>query len=472
MNTQKTRNDFSKGSISGNILRLAVPMTLAQLVNVLYNVVDRVYIGLLPEHASLSLAGLGICLPVITFVMAFANLYGMGGAPLTSIERGRGNLEEAERIMGTSFNLLVRTGLVLTVVLLLIKKPMLYLLGASDAIYPFASSYLSIYMLGNVSVMIGLGMNMFINAQGFAGIGMMTVIIGAVANLILDPVFIFLFHMGVQGAALATIISQTLSAVWILRFLTGDRAILTIKKERMKLEKPRVLRVLGLGASGFMFLMTNSLVQMFCNSTLQKWGGDLYITAMTVIMSVRELAFQVVHGVTNSAQPVIGYNYGAKEYGRVKQAILFTTGATVLYAGVLWAAIHMFPEAFIRIFNREPELLAVAVPAIRLYFFAFIFMALQSSGQSTAVGLGRSKQSIFFSIFRKVIIVVPLTILLPYWNGLGTDGVFLAEPISNVIGGSACYITMLLTIWRELTRREKEQKKAALQSGENVPGKM
>ena len=332
MNTQKTRNDFSKGSISGNILRLAVPMTLAQLVNVLYNVVDRVYIGLLPEHASLSLAGLGICLPVITFVMAFANLDGMGGAPLTSIERGRGNLEEAERIMGTSFNLLVRTGLVLTVVLLLIKKPMLYLLGASDAIYPFAASYLSIYMLGNVSVMIGLGMNMFINAQGFAGIGMMTVIIGAVANLILDPVFIFLFHMGVQGAALATIISQTLSAIWIMKFLTGERAILRIKKERMELEKPRVLRILGLGASGFMFLMTNSLVQMFCNSTLQKWGGDLYITAMTVIMSVRELAFQVVHGVTNSAQPVIGYNYGAKEYGRVKQAILFTTGATVLYA--------------------------------------------------------------------------------------------------------------------------------------------
>ena len=183
-------------------------------------------------------------------------------------------------------------------------------------------------------------------------------------------------------------------------------------------------------------------------------------------MSVRELAFQVVHGVTNSAQPVIGYNYGAKEYGRVKQAILFTTGATVLYAGVIWAAIHMFPEAFIRIFNRDPELLAVAVPAIRLYFFAFIFMALQSSGQSTAVGLGRSKQSIFFSIFRKVIIVVPLTILLPYWNGLGTDGVFLAEPISNVIGGSACYITMLLTIWRELTRKERE-KKAALAGGEN-----
>ena len=459
MNTQRKTNDFSKGSVSGSILRLAVPMTLAQLVNVLYNVVDRVYIGLLPEHASLSLAGLGICLPVITFVMAFANLYGMGGAPLTSIERGRGNLDEAERIMGTSFNLLVRTGLVLTVVLLVIKRPLLYLLGASDAIYPFAASYLNIYMLGNVSVMIGLGMNMFINAQGFGGIGMLTVVIGAVANLVLDPVFIFLFHMGVQGAALATIISQTLSAIWIMRFLTGEKAILRIKKECMKLEKPRVLRILGLGASGFMFLMTNSLVQMACNSTLQKWGGDLYITAMTVIMSVRELAFQIIHGVTNSAQPVLGYNYGAKQYGRVKQGILFTTGATVLYAGIIWGIIHFFPEPFIRLFNRDPELLEVAVPAMRLYFFAFIFMSLQSSGQSAAVGLGRSRQAIFFSLFRKVIIVVPLTLILPNLWGLGTDGVFLAEPISNVIGGGACYITMLLTIWRDMTRLQKEQKK-------------
>lgn len=461
MEQENKQNDFSKGSMAKSILSLAIPMTLAQLVNILYNVVDRVYIGLLPEDATLSLTGLGLCLPIISLVGAFANLFGMGGSPLSSIERGRDNNEKAEKIMGNSFGMLLGTGLLLTVILFLAHRPMLYLLGASDQTFPFAQKYLLIYMLGNVFVMTGLGMNMFINAQGFGTIGMMTVLFGAITNLILDPIFIFGMKMGVQGAALATILSQLVSTVWILKFLTGEKAILKLRKKYVFSIEPGIAKnIVTLGFSGFVMLATNSLVQMCCNSTLEAYGGDLYVGVMTVVSSVREIAQQAVHGITYSAQPVLGFNYGAKEYGRVKRGIFFTTVVTSIYAGAVWLFVWFFPDFFIRLFNREPELIAAAIPAIRTYFFGYIFMALQMSGQSVAVGLGRSKQAIFFSLFRKVMIVVPLTLLLPGAFGMGTDGVFAAEPISNLLGGVACYGTMLVTIWPEMTRKEKEQKQA------------
>ena len=461
MEQENKQNDFSKGSMAKSILSLAIPMTLAQLVNILYNVVDRVYIGLLPEDATLSLTGLGLCLPIISLVGAFANLFGMGGSPLSAIERGRGNNEKAEKIMGNSFGMLLGTGLLLTVILFLAHRPMLYLLGASDQTFPFAQKYLLIYMLGNVFVMTGLGMNMFINAQGFGTIGMMTVLFGAITNIILDPIFIFGMKMGVQGAALATILSQLVSTVWILKFLTGEKAILKLRKKYVFSIEPGIAKnIVSLGFSGFVMLATNSLVQMCCNSTLEAYGGDLYVGVMTVVSSVREIAQQAVHGITHSAQPVLGFNYGAKEYGRVKRGIFFTTVVTSIYAGAVWLIVWFFPDFFIRLFNREPELIAAAIPAIRTYFFGYIFMALQMSGQSVAVGLGRSKQAIFFSLFRKVMIVVPLTLLLPGAFGMGTDGVFAAEPISNLLGGAACYGTMLVTIWPEMTRKEKEQKQA------------
>ncbi|SFR85145.1 MATE family efflux transporter [[Clostridium] aminophilum] len=458
MEQENRQNDFSKGSMAKNILSLAIPMTMAQLVNILYNVVDRVYIGLLPEDATLSLTGLGLCLPIISLVGAFANLFGMGGSPLSSIERGSGNNDKAEKIMGNSFGMLLGTGLLLTVVLLLIHRPMLFLLGASDQTFPFAQKYLMIYMLGNVFVMTGLGMNMFINAQGFGTIGMMTVLFGAITNIILDPVFIFGMKMGVQGAALATILSQFVSTVWILKFLTGEKTILKLRKKYVLAIDPGIAKeVVTLGFSGFVMLATNSIVQMCCNSTLEAYGGDLYVGVMTVVSSVREIAQQAVHGITHSAQPVLGFNYGAEEYGRVKRGILFTTAVTSVYAGAVWLIVWFFPDFFIRLFNREPELISAAIPAIRTYFFGYIFMALQMSGQSVAVGLGRSRQAIFFSLFRKVMIVVPLTLLLPGVFGMGTDGVFAAEPISNVLGGVACYGTMLVTIWPEMTRKAKEK---------------
>ena len=448
--------DFAGSSVSKNIISQAVPLIMAQIVQILYNVVDRVYIGHLPGSDGLALTGIGLSLPIITMVIAFANLFGMGGAPLCSIERGRGNVGEAEAIMGNSFALLLGSGVFITAFGLAFRRPMLYLFGASDATYPFADAYITIYLLGSVFVMVGLGMNSFINSQGFGRIGMMTVFLGAAANMILDPIFIFALHMGVRGAAFATILSQLLSAVWILRFLTGEKAILKLKRSCMRISAKRVRAITALGLSGFTMAITNCTVQIMCNATLHRFGGDLYVGVMTVINSLREVATLPVTGITHSAQPVLGYNYGAGEYGRVKKAIVFTSLFAILYTTAVWSLIHGLPEFFIRIFNQDADLIRAGVPAVRMYFFGFFMMSLQFSGQSVFVGLGKSRHAIFFSIFRKVLIVVPLTVLLPGLFGLGPAGVFIAEPVSNFIGGAACFGTMLAVLWPELTRGGRE----------------
>ena len=444
------KNDFSRGSVIKNILNLALPMTLAQLVNVLYNIVDRIYIGRIPDNATLSLTGLGLCLPMITIVIAFANLFGMGGAPLCSIARGRGDLNEAEHIMGNSFALMLGTGIVLTALGLLFKKPLLYLFGASDSTFPFADEYITIYLCSSVFVMLGLGMNSFINSQGFGRVGMMTVCLGAAANIVLDPIFIFVLKMGIQGAAIATVISQFLSAAWIVAFLCGKKTILKLKPACFRLKARRVREIIGLGLSGFTMAITNSGVQIMCNASLQFYGGDLYVGVMTVINSIREVISMPVNGLTNSAQPVMGFNYGAKEYGRVRTAIKFTSATCIIYTTVAWLLLYLFPEFFIRIFNNDADLVMAAIPSIHIYFFGFFMMSLQFAGQSVFVALGKSKYAVFFSLLRKAFIVIPLTLLLPRILGLNTTGVFLAEPISNFIGGAACFITMLLTVWPEL----------------------
>ena len=430
-----------------NIIHMAVPMTVAQLINILYNVVDRMYLGRLPGH--LALTGLGLCLPIISILMGFANLCGMGGAPLCSIHRGRGETDEAERIMGNSFTLLLLFGLSLTGLCLAFRRPILYLFGASDLTFPYANDYLTIYILGTVFVMVGLGMNPFINSQGFSRMGMMTVTVGAVVNIVLDPIFIFGMGMGVRGAALATVISQGCSAVWVLRFLTGRRAILRLRLSALRLHAGRVKRILSLGSSGFAMSMTNSLVQVLCNATLQAWGGELYVGVMTVINSIREVISMPVQGITNGCQPVLGYNYGAGEYRRVRQGIRFTTALTLSYSLVVWLLVLLFPEFLIRIFNNEPDLIAAGIPAFRIYFATFFCMSFQFIGQSVFVGLGRSRQAVFFSLLRKAFIVAPLTLLLPAL-GLGVDGVFLAEPVSNVVGGLACLLTMYAVVYRPL----------------------
>ena len=446
------KNDFSKGSIPRNILSLAVPMTAAQLVNVLYSVVDRIYLGRLPGSSHLALTGLGVTIPIVSILMGLANLCGTGGAPLCSIFRGQGNEEEAENIMGNAFAMLLMLGTLATAFFLILKRPILYLFGASDATFPYANDYMTIYLCGTLFVMISLGMNPFINSQGFGRVGMITVFLGAVINIILDPIFIFVLDMGVKGAALATVIAQGISALWVMRFLTGPQAILRLKWSCMKPDFKRTKRITALGLSGFCMNMTNSLVQVVCNATLQSYGGDLYVGIMTIINSLREVFVMPVHGMSNGTQPVTGYNYGAGKYSRVRQSIRFSVSVTVIYSAAFWLLAMAAPGMLIRIFNSEPEVIAKGIPALRTYFCLFIPMSLQMAGQGVFVSLGRSKQAIFFSLLRKAIINAPLTVILPIW--MGTSGVFTAEAISQLLGGLACFITMYLTVYRPLCKLE------------------
>ena len=453
-------NDFSQGSIARNILNLALPMTLAQLINVLYSVVDRIYIGHIPHVSADALTGVGLALPVITVITAFANLFGMGGAPLCSIARGEHEEERAENVMGNSFTLLLISGAALMTVCLMFREPILYLFGASDVTYPYADQYITIYLLGTLFVMTSLGMNNFINAQGFGKTGMLTVLLGAVLNIILDPILIFGFDMGVRGAAVATVISQGASALWVFRFLTGEKALLKIKRKSMRLKKKLVREITLLGTSGFVMSVTNGLVQIVCNAVLSRHGGDLYVGIMTVINSVREIINMPLTGLTSGAQPVIGYNYGAGRPDRVKAAVKFMAAWSIIFSIVVWAVIFFEPRFFMNLFTQETELIQEGIPAMRIYFCGIFMMALQFAGQSTYVALNRPKQAVFFSLFRKVIIVVPLTVALPLVGGLGTSGVFLAEPVSNVIGGTACFVTMLITVWPTL-KNDKEKETSA-----------
>ena len=344
------KNDFSKGAVWKNILSLSIPLTVAQLVQLCYNIVDRIYIGHLPGASSLALTGLGLTFPIITIVTAFTNLFGSGGAPLCSIARGEGDNEKAQKIMGNSFFMLVATGVVLMILCEFIQKPVLYLFGASDDTYPYASAYLTIYLLGTIFVMISVGMNSFINAQGFGKISMLTVIVGAVINIVLDPLFIFVFDMGVRGAAIATVISQFVSAVWVLKFLTGKKALFTLDVKHMYPDWKLIGRITGLGLSGFTMSVTNGLTQIACNRMLGLFGGDSYIAVMTVLNSVREIFMLPLHGITQGSQPVLGFNYGAQEYGRVRKAVKFTTAVTVIYTFLAWVIIMLIPSFFIQLF--------------------------------------------------------------------------------------------------------------------------
>lgn len=450
-----TKNDFSQGKMWVNILNQAIPLTIAHAVQVLYNVVDRVYLGHLPGSSGLALTGVGLIFPIVALITAFCNLFASGGTPLCSIARGAGKHERAEKLMNTTFTMLVITALVLMVMGYIFKKPVLYLFGASDDTYAYANQYLTIYLAGTLFSMVSTGMNGFINAQGFPRIGMMTIILGAVLNVILDPIFIFALDMGVRGAALATVISQVLSGLWVLRFLTGREAILTIKRGYLKPDWTLLKEIVTLGVPGFIMAGTNCLVQVTCNATLKLYGGDMYIGVMTIINSVRELFGLPVTGLTHGAQPVIGFNYGAREYKRVRSGIKFMSLAGMIFTTVCWILVLTHPRELLSLFSSDAVLIESGVRSMQIYFFGFFLMSFQFAGQSTFVALGKSRQAIFFSLLRKAVIVFPLTILLPKIAGLGVDGVFLAEPISNLLGGVACFTTMMLTVWPMLKREEK-----------------
>lgn len=453
--TDVQKHDFSRGPVWKHIVRQAIPLTLAQLVHLLYNVVDRVYIGHL-GGSSLALTGVGLCFPIITLIMAFTSLLGMGGLPLFSIARGGHDDEKAGKILGNACALLLVTSLFLTVGAYVFRRPILFAFGAGEASYVYADEYLKIYLAGTVFSMLGTGLNGFINAQGFPGVGMLSVALGALLNIILDPIFIFVFDMGVSGAAIATVISQAFSALWVVGFLMGKRIIIPLKLSNLHISAKITGGILKLGTSNFVMQGTNCLVQVACNATLQSYGGDLYVGLMTVVNSVRELCALPVHSIANGAQPVMSYNYGAGKYDRVRKAINFNTFLGAAYTMLAWIAILLFTRFWISVFTDDIELIESGVPALRIYFFGFVFMALQFAGQAAFQALGDAKHAVFFSLLRKAVIVTPLVLLLP-GMGFGVNGVFLAEPISNVIGGLACYLTMRFTLYKKLERDSNER---------------
>ena len=419
--------DFSRTSVTRSIVYSSLPLIVAEFVNLLYSQVDRIYIAHMEGTGAVALTGVGLCLPIISLISAFARLFGSnGGGPLCAIELGRGNEKEAENIMATSFSLTLVTGLAISVLVLVFCEPILYLFGASDQTFPYAQDYLQIYALGTIPVLISLSLTPFMNDLGYSSVGMVGVCIGAVTNIILDPVFIFLFDMGVKGAAVATVISQVLSATFCIGFLRSRNLPIRLRIGRLD---ARVARICLLGTSGFTMGATNSIVQLVCNKCAAIWGGDLYVGVMTILNSIREIFSTPVNGLSSGAGPVM----------------------MVIYTGAIWALLYIFPDPFIRLFTSDEELMIATHHALQIYFFGFVFMSPHMTGQQTFVALGYAKQAVFFSLFRKVIIVVPLTIFLPYL--IGVDGVVLAEPISNVIGGIATYTAMRLVVFRTLGKR-------------------
>ena len=452
------RVDFGNGRTLSNIAATALPMFVAQTLNLLYNIVDRIYIARIPKIGTAALGAVGLCFPIVILITAFTNMFGSGGAPLFSIARGAGNREEAAAIQNTSFFLLLATAAVLTVTGEIAAAPVLRLFGASDQAMVHALPYLRIYLPGTVFTMIATGMNPFINAQGYTTAGMTTVIIGAVSNIILDPIMIFALHLGVEGAAIATILSQAISAVFVLRFLFGktvEYRLRLLKPAEIRACGPRARRITGLGLAAFMMQLTNSLVSISCNNVLANVGGDIYVSIMTIINSARQMLETPLLSITEGSSPIISYNYGAGRSRDVKEAGTIMFLLSMGYVVTVWILIRLFPEFVIGIFSSDPELMETALPAFHLYFSTFIFMVFQHCGQIIFKSLGKKNHAIFFSLLRKGLIVVPLTYMLPYVFHMGPDGVFAAEPISNVIGGLACFITMLRVVLPELKELEE-----------------
>ncbi len=454
MNKNDSRGNFAEGAVWKNILSQAFPLMLAQLVQLCYNIIDRIYIGHMQDIGTMALTGIGLAFPLTSLVGAFTSLYSIGGTPLFSIARGEKNDEKAEKILSQITMLLVGTSFIIFILCYTLRKPILYLFGASDNSYPYADTYLKYYLFGTTFTMFSTGLNNFINAQGYPKFGMMTTVIGAALNLVLDPLFIFTFGMGIKGAAIATVISQAVSAIWVFQFFMGKKSQYHFKLKYMKPDAQIIKDTLSLGVSGFIMKGTNCAVQVICNSTLRIFGGDLYVGIMTCLNSVREIAELPVFSLTHGSQPVLSYNYGAKKYARLRKCIKFVTVSAFMYSICSWLLINCFPRIWISIFTSDTEMIEKGVAALQIYFLTFVFQTFQSAGQSTFVSLKCPKRAIFFSLLRKAIIVIPLTLILPRM-GMGVNGVFSAEPISNVLGGLAAYITMYFSLYRKLPKEDE-----------------
>lgn len=447
--------NFGEGSIPKLLLKLSLPIIAAEVVHVLYNIVDRIFIGHMEDVGTVALTGVGLAFPLITFITAFANLFSTGGATLSSIARGEGDNDKAEKILSTSFTLLISVGLTLTILLYVLAPWALELMGGDEETLPYALAYFRIYVIGTIPVLISLGMNSFITAQGFSGIGMGTVLLGALLNTGLDPLFIFTFNMGIKGAAYATVISQTVSALWVVVFLVGKKPI--IRLSRLYIDAPSVAQICKLGVTGFTFKITNSIAQAVVNATLKLFGGPLstlYIGAMSIINSLREVTSIPINGLGNGYTPLASYNYGAKKWDRLDKAIGVFFASLVVINLIIWGVLMLLPRPLIGLFSDDAELTELTVHCMMIFFGAFIFMSCQNAGQSTYVALNYPKHALFFSLLRKVIVLIPCTIILPRL-GMGADGVFYAELISNVVCGPAALIAMYITIWRKVKRLAK-----------------
>ena len=428
--------DLGSGSVGKLLFSLAVPTITSQIVNMLYNLVDRVYIGHMQPVETvgkLALTGVGVCLPIIMVISAFAALMAFGGAPRASIAEGRGDLEESERIMGNSMTMLVAVSVVLTVVFLVFAEPMLRIFGASDNTIGYALDYMRIYALGTIFVQVTLGMNAYITAQGFTVVGMKTVLIGAILNTVLDPIFIFAFGMGVRGAALATILSQAVSAVWVMKFLTGNKTKWHLRRRHLRLQAKVALPALALGASPFIMQSTESLITVCFNSSLLKYGGDVAVGAMTVLSSIMQFAMMPLQGLTQGAQPIISYNYGAQKPERVRRAFRVLLMACLTYSLLLWALVQLFPQLFALMFTSDQELVDYAAWALRIYMAATGIFGIQVACQQTFVALGNAKISLFLAVLRKIILLIPLIYILPHFFADKSFAVFLAEPVADVL---------------------------------------
>ena len=439
---EKTQ-DMGSGSIPKLLAQLAIPAVVAQIVNLLYNIVDRIYIGHIPEIGASALTGVGLFTPILMLINAFAMLAGAGGAPRAAIAMGEKNHERAEKIIGNCFSLLLIFAVILTGVFYILAPTLLQLFGASDVTLPYAVEYSRIYILGSIFVLIVMGMNPFITTQGFSKISMLTTVIGAVINIILDPIFIFVFGMGVKGAALATVLSQAVGAVWILRFLTGQKTILKLKKCNLKMEKDIILPCLALGISSFIMLSTESLFSISFTSSLSRYGGDLAVGAMTIITSVSQLVLMPMQGICQGGQPIISYNYGAGNKDRVKKAFFTQFKVCVAFSIVCWAAMMLISQVFAGLFTTDQALSEYTVWAIRIYMAGIFSLGFQISCQQSFMALGQAKISLLLACLRKIVLLIPLIFILPLFIENKVFAVFLAEPVSDILAATVTTIAFL-----------------------------
>ena len=453
-NSQSNQNKLAVMPVGKLLLSLAAPAIAAQIVNLLYNMVDRIYIGHILGTGALALTGLGVTLPVITLIAAFAALVGFGGAPRASIAMGKGDYDGAEKILGNCVVTLCIFSVILTVIFYAFAEPILYAFGASEDTIGYAVDYMRIYVLGTLFVQITTGLNTFITAQGFASTGMKTVLIGAGLNLVLDPVFIFGLGMGVKGAALATILSQAVSAVWVICFLSGKKTTLRIRVANLRLS-PRIMApVLALGVSPFIMQATESLLSVCFNTSLQKFGGDVAVGAMTILSSVMQAAMLPLQGMTQGMQPIVSFNYGANNLPRVKKAFLLTLGCCLAYSFLLWGAAMLFPQWLARIFTTDQSTIEYSTWAMRIYMAAACIFGAQLACQQTFVALGKAVHSLPLAVLRKVILLIPMIYILPNFFSNKVFAVFLAEPVSDTIAVCTTVTLFFATAWRLINKKE------------------